>query len=208
MKVIITGMHRSGTSMVAGLLGKCGLYLGNNLLHGGRWNPKGHFEDVDFLHLNIDILKDSGGSWHKPPVKIEPTDKTWKKMASFLFRWPDKKLGWKDPRACLTLEAWKRIINPAELKIIFVSRKWTEIVKSLEARNGLGYKKSMALCKIYHQRFLKNSMDFKSVNYESFFIDWKQELKKATDYLGLKIPENENIITDFIDKGLYHHRAK
>ena len=66
-EVIILGMHRSGTSMIAGILECLGVNLGENQL-GKQWfNPLGHFEDVDFLSLNKDILASAGGSWDQPP---------------------------------------------------------------------------------------------------------------------------------------------
>ena len=49
--LIITGIHRSGTSLTAAFLQKIGLDLGNNLLKGNYWNPKGYFEDIDFVEF-------------------------------------------------------------------------------------------------------------------------------------------------------------
>ncbi|GAH52067.1 unnamed protein product, partial [marine sediment metagenome] len=52
MKVIIIGAPRSGTSMVAGLLYKCGLYMGKKLKPGKPANPKGFFENYEFASIN------------------------------------------------------------------------------------------------------------------------------------------------------------
>lgn len=43
--VLVTGLPRSGTSMVAGLLRECGLWLGGTV-PGGPENPRGFFENV------------------------------------------------------------------------------------------------------------------------------------------------------------------
>ena len=56
--IVILGMHKSGTSMVAGVLEKLGANMGKELL-GPHWsNPLGHFENVKFVNLNERILKE------------------------------------------------------------------------------------------------------------------------------------------------------
>jgi hypothetical protein len=47
--LIVTGMHRSGTSLTAAFLQAIGVDLGDKLLQGNYGNPKGYFEDVDFV---------------------------------------------------------------------------------------------------------------------------------------------------------------
>ena len=83
--VIILGMHRSGTSMVSGLLTNLGVDLGEDALGPLISNPRGHFEDGDFLGLNNAILAAAGGTWDDPPAapailetgwKISPPDTT------------------------------------------------------------------------------------------------------------------------------------
>ncbi|MEY2858272.1 MAG: hypothetical protein RLZZ74_2584, partial [Cyanobacteriota bacterium] len=44
--MIITGMHRSGTSLTASLLQSAGVNLGDRLMSEDRGNSKGHFEDL------------------------------------------------------------------------------------------------------------------------------------------------------------------
>ena len=61
--VFILGMHRSGSSALAGSLYHCGLPLGNNLLMGLSDNPKGHFEHRAVLAVNEHILGCLVQSW-------------------------------------------------------------------------------------------------------------------------------------------------
>ncbi|MEM7034937.1 MAG: chromosome partitioning protein ParA, partial [Chloroflexota bacterium] len=61
--VIITGMHRSGTSLVANVLQQGGLNIGQNLLGPGHGNLRGHFEDQDFFHFHDSVLNRMGESW-------------------------------------------------------------------------------------------------------------------------------------------------
>src|SRR5689334_14926006 len=55
--IIVTGMHRSGTSLTASLLSAAGVNMGGNLLPADAHNPDGYFEDVEFLELNRTILQ-------------------------------------------------------------------------------------------------------------------------------------------------------
>ena len=59
-------MHRSGTSLVASLLSAIGVDMGQRLLPPDKGNPRGYFEDIDFLEfqrraLSESCLKDDGG---------------------------------------------------------------------------------------------------------------------------------------------------
>src|SRR3954453_24026745 len=73
--VVITGMHRSGTSLVASYLSSLGVGLGDRLLAADARNPHGYFEDADFRELHGEMLSDAtpegdGGhgiwGWTKP----------------------------------------------------------------------------------------------------------------------------------------------
>ena len=70
MKIFVMGMHRSGTSMVTGILSRCGMKIGKNLLMGAKDNPKGDFEDRRFININNDILIRNKGRWDSPPLDM------------------------------------------------------------------------------------------------------------------------------------------
>jgi hypothetical protein len=69
--VVILGMHRSGTSMVAEALASGGLYVGETaeLLSGQEDNPHGFWEREDVVALNDAILSDNEATWYCPPQK-------------------------------------------------------------------------------------------------------------------------------------------
>ena len=54
--LIITGMHRSGTSFVAELFKGAGLHIGERLFPGDGGNPRGYFEDEDILTLQRTMI--------------------------------------------------------------------------------------------------------------------------------------------------------
>ncbi len=213
MKVIITGMHRSGTSMIAGLLELCGLYLGNNLLSGLSDNPKGHFEDREFLLLNRQLLRAGGSTWHQNlPFRLTAVPKPLlAKMKLFVSKWPaDKVVGWKDPRACLTLPLWRQVIEPEPLRVVLIFRPYIEIAMSLKKRNRFTLEKGIWLCDYYCRTAEENVKDIPHIitYYHKYFSDWQSELARVAGFLGLSLPDNRAAIEKFIDASLWHHRER
>ena len=55
--VFMLGMHRSGTSLITGILVHIGLKMGNNLIGTTIDNAKGYFESYDVISINDDLMK-------------------------------------------------------------------------------------------------------------------------------------------------------
>ena len=65
--LIVTGMHRSGTSALAGALGVLGVDLGSNLMPANEdENARGYFEDVELTAFNEALLDHLGYTWDDP----------------------------------------------------------------------------------------------------------------------------------------------
>src|SRR6476620_5037184 len=54
--LIITGMHRSGTSLITSILQQSGLPIGEQLVPAAEGNPHGFFEDQAFMLLHQAML--------------------------------------------------------------------------------------------------------------------------------------------------------
>jgi len=105
--IIVSGMHRSGTSCITGLLERCGFSLGtSHPIHPIKnvWNPKGYFENMQMLAINDTILKHAGGRWDQVPPErnIEITgDRLAKAVSDFGTQFNGEVA--KDPRTCVTI---------------------------------------------------------------------------------------------------------
>ena len=55
--LIVLGMHRSGTSVLGGLINKMGLKTGGPLIKPGEDNSKGFFERIDVVLQNDYLMK-------------------------------------------------------------------------------------------------------------------------------------------------------
>jgi hypothetical protein len=136
-QLIIAGFHRSGTSLVAQLLHRAGLFLGYDLMGATFSNPHGHFEDVEVYNLHEQILADNGHTWLvSEPFLPVITGSHWRRMERIIQRrnaehglW-----GFKDPRVCLFMMVWKYLLPNA--KALLVYRHFSDTAYSLGRRQS------------------------------------------------------------------------
>lgn len=211
MKIFIIGMHRSGTSMITGILHKCGLELGEDLLMGARDNPRGHFESRRFIKINNEILFCNRGRWNLPPENIQFCPGMKSKMRQFLNEFdPQKISGFKDPRVCLTFPLWYQAIHPEPIKAVMIVRPFSAIAKSLQKRNGFNIGKGEHLADHYVRSAFcamnKYDIPYVTAVYHRFFKNWRRELEPILKFTGLKLPADTSEIDEFVDERLWHFR--
>ena len=134
--LVITGMHRSGTSFVASLLHDAGLYLGGRMLAPHASNPLGHFEDLEFYEFDRHLLRSHGlsddGFVSGARVEPGPAFRNQAKPLVAARRALGKPWGWKDPRTALLLDFWDSVIPDA--RYLFLFREPWDVVDSLYRR--------------------------------------------------------------------------
>jgi len=73
--VVVLGMHRSGTSLLAGLLSKgLSYYVPGELMVGNAGNKYGYFENKNVAFQNNLWLNEQGLSWDKLKIRTDPND--------------------------------------------------------------------------------------------------------------------------------------
>ncbi len=135
--LVIAGFHRSGTSLVAQLLNQAGLFVGDDLIGAMPSNPYGHFEDRQFVGVHNRILDENGLTWQvaEPFIPVISPE-SWQTMQGILDR---RRLtrglwGFKDPRVCLFLEAWRHLLPTMKTLVVF--RHYADSAHSLEQRHA------------------------------------------------------------------------
>jgi hypothetical protein len=146
--LIVAGTHRSGTSLLASLCEGAGVNMGKQLLGvGGGGNPKGHFEDCDFLEFQQQALLANGlGHAGYPAQSTIHVPETMMDRAKALIAsrsGPDRLWGWKDPRTVLFLDFWHALLPNA--KYLFVFRSPWEVIDSLFCRGEGEFKSNPSL---------------------------------------------------------------
>jgi GT2 family glycosyltransferase/glycosyltransferase involved in cell wall biosynthesis len=182
-------------------------------------NPKGFWEHMALTGLNEEILAKLGGSWHEPPTfpagwESSPEFADLRRRARALIE-DDfntaESWGWKDPRTCLTLPFWRRLLPP--LRSIICLRSPIEVARSLQQRNDFSTEKAARLWLQHMKAALENTASHPRllVFYEDMLSDWYGELQRFAAFLGhpelAEQPEIQSAVREFIDQNLRHHRT-
>ena len=183
--ICVLGMHRSGTSCLAGSLQQQGLFLGE---HNTRapWNLRGNRENLDIMKLQEDILERSGGSWDEPPPTIEWKPEHFETARGLLAAHADHPVwGFKDPRTLMTFDGWKRLVS--DLQPIGIFRHPLRVAQSLETRNQLGIEKSLELWRTYNERLVElcRLQPFPVVCFDEEAGVLERKLLQAGEMIGL-----------------------
>lgn len=138
--LVVTGMHRSGASLLAGLAAAAGFDLGARDLPPHRnGRRRGGVEDPDFVHFHDDCLEQRGSRSLHPPASMVAHFAAGeaRQAAALLARRAAKPLwGWQDPRTTLFLAAWGGILPGA--CFLFSYRHPVEVALSLLRRGPEG----------------------------------------------------------------------
>ena len=152
--LLILGMHRSGTSALAGALHTAGWFFGEQLLPSTMdFNPKGFFEDQRIVAIHDDLLASLGLRWYNchllPPDWMASTGAVQARQqltallsAEFLSR---PRWAVKDPRLSVFLPLWTAVLDTLDVpfQCLVLLRHPAEVVASLTRRNAftqdLGY---------------------------------------------------------------------
>ncbi|MEG5062249.1 glycosyltransferase [Microcoleus sp. B3-A4] len=133
---IVTGMHRSGTSLTASLFQKVGVDIGKKLVGPADGNVKGHFENVDFVEFHKSVLRSHGidelGCTFEKTIPVAAEYVEIAKRAIEQNQQTHKHWGWKDPRTALFWDFWLTLLP--EANFICVYRSPWEVVDSLYRR--------------------------------------------------------------------------
>lgn len=139
--------------MVAGALGRAGVYIGQHeeLLVDQEDNPQGFWERRDVVDLDDAILQSRGGQWFNPPLQHATDAQHFSSsIAEILARLPTDKSGLlKDPRMVLTLDAWLPLM--AQPVLLYVYRDPRQVAVSLHRRNHFPLQLGLALWEHYNR---------------------------------------------------------
>ncbi len=195
--IAITGMHRSGTSMITRGLHESGLHLiggdADALLAAADDNPEGFWENKAIVTCNDDLLEAAGGSWDNPPkllpvavddprlaAVVEPATAALAGLAE------NEHWGFKDPRLCLTAAFWLDL--QPDLRFVICVRNPLEVALSLKRRNQNSYSLGLSLWERYYESILELVPENRRIvtHYDTYFLDPQGELGRVCDFAGLE----------------------
>lgn len=221
--VIVLGMHRSGTSAVAGALGVLGVNLGERLVQAQADNPKGYWEHADAVRLHERLFAALGSAWEDPRelpagwTQTAPARDAAEAAAALIAgQFADGRL-WalKDPRQCRLLPIWRDAFaaHDARPAFLFVLRDPDEVAASLRARDGIGAEHAALLWLRHVFEAEGDSADAPRVllDYARLLADPVAALTAAGTELGVRWPRSPEAcraaLGGFVDAGLRHQQG-
>jgi hypothetical protein len=200
--VTILGMHRSGTSALAGTLGRLGLKLPKTPLADAADNPEGFYESQVIVDRNFEILREERCAWNvcfalepaaleakTPPARLQELSAIlhdeFGDTDSFVL---------KDPRLCLLMPLWfpglRRI--SASQPVLLMARHPAEVVRSHETRNQLPQDDTLLnwLHHMLEAERMSRQLRRAVLLYEDLLSDWRAVLGLALPLAGIKTPRN------------------
>ncbi len=203
--VAILGMHRSGTSWLAGSLESMGLALGE-VETSNPHNRRGNRENSKIQALHADLFRLTGGSWRSPPgrvrfgaMHVEAAREIAAEMGALGEPW-----GFKDPRTVFAIDLWREAVP--DLRLIGVFRHPISVAASLAARGGsLAVSRSDALrmWRVYNERLLEELLPTASplLAFDSPIADLEAKLCQLAPEFGIAGSRPPA----FSDTALVHH---
>lgn len=223
----VVGFHRSGTSMLAGILHQNGLSMGHNLLGASYSNPYGHFEDKRVIAINDSILGSQSGAWYNDFAVssfVDADDIVNIQNYAEARATEEGQFGFKDPRLMTTMRSWNLAVP--DLRILYIHRGFQRSCYSLWLRayrdfklgrtpelNEMILKSKEGIIGLY----INNVMNFlslwnsdKDIQARTAFIDYDQLLAKDVDVrsvlarIDIDFPEvdlDRHIDSDVINAG-------
>jgi len=227
--VVILGMHRSGTSALAGVFARLGCDMPNDLMPDVPQHPKEFYESATISSLNDSILDSAGTAWYlwqefntdwfTSPKAIEFKHYASKNLNA---NFPESRLFVvKDPRMCLLAPFWEKVFDNEKITPLYVHtlRNPLEVAESLKVwidsdnERLPGYTINFGLM-LWLRYMLEAEQATRGkkrcfTSYSQVIEDWESVSKKVSDTFSISWPrKSENAVNDiesFLQIDLRHH---
>ena len=220
--VLVVGVGRSGTSLLAGVLGQLGFHIPQPEVTADDTNPKGFGEPrwvVDFhsrlmRRLRVIVFDARPVAFEKTAAVEDAAElRSW--LAGELAQADDVVI--KDPRVGWFLTLWKRACDGLDVQVgqVTMLRHPAEILTS--ARKSYGdWQSDASRAAAWLNVMLETERQTRGarriyIRYEDLLADWRAQMDRAGRVLELPLltdiaPERAAAVDAFVDPGL--HRAR
>ena len=186
--VCVTGMHGSGGPMVAQLLYRLGLDLGDAPLVAGPADPDTPWSNEAFVRVNEGVLRALDGDWDVPPAPGRDEglgalrQEAENLVGGFRGREP---WGWEDPKSSLTLPFWQDLLP--RMKVVVCVRNPLEAADALRERGVTSLTFGLNLWKSYNERLLEVLPEERYIvtHHDAYLYRPQAEIRRVLDFLGM-----------------------
>jgi hypothetical protein len=221
--MLVLGMHRSGTSAVAGVISALGVAAPKTQLMPQCDNPRGFFESAAVVAAHDELLASAGTCWHD----WQPLDEQWFCSVAaeecrhrikdlILSEFGEQPLVCiKDPRICRFVPFTLSIL--AEINVnavaILMVRNPLEVAYSLQLRDNFEVPKSTMLWlrHVLDAEYFSRRLPRYFLSYEGLLQNWRYHVDRIAEQTGIVWPDRSDRsgaeIDRFLTTELYHERA-
>ncbi len=217
--IVVAGMHRSGTSALAGVLHRLGAELPATPLPPNENNPDGYAESRVICDLHDALLSEAGSSWDqvRGPAHDWFTsiggDRGAQELAGAIQdEFGDAELFvLKDPRICRLLPLWKRVFEQLRIdaSYLIAVRDPDAVARSLQIASdvppAIGELLWLDHLLCAERETRDQSRAF--VSYACLQDDWRVELARASEHARLPLPRADRSCESRIDAFLRRDRT-
>jgi SAM-dependent methyltransferase len=220
--ILVLGVGRSGTSLLARVLNLLGARLPEQVLGPGHGNPLGHWEPVRLLEINEEILSTLGRSWHDP----RPIPSNWfRSKAAYTFQerisaeiascYGNARLILiKEPRICRLAPLYLDALDVLGIEplVILLIRHPAEAIQSIQERDG-------GDLETHEIRWLRHLVESEEasracarvwISFEQLCANWEATAQSIADGLAVVWPNAlEKVageVQDILRRRHRHHR--
>ena len=192
--VLVLGMHRSGTSLLAQILHRIGVYWGepDQLMPANDYNLDGYWEYQPIVKFHDRVLRAFGGDWKSPPTMVDvwwtlPEYQHFVQEAQILIQ-PFRShpvWGWKDPRTVLLLPFWQAVLDDYDVYHLLMVRNPLEVALSLSPRDAdsVSFLQALHLWVAYQSRLHDVDTSMR-VDFDALVDDSQTTLQRIVDFIG------------------------
>jgi hypothetical protein len=223
--ILITGMHRSGTSALARVFNLLGCDLPSTLMPAGEGNEPGHWESLAIAKFNDEALASAGLSWADwlpfgSDWSASPSADQFRERAVSLLEQEfagSRLFVLKDPRICRLLPFWLSVLEAGgyDPAIVIPTRNPLEVAASLAARDGMHPNLGQLLWLRYVLEAERSSRGRSRFycSYDHLLHAWPQLVTGVRQSLGLTFSRmslhiQEEIETFLGDKHRHHRQTR
>jgi hypothetical protein len=220
---LVLGMHRSGTSTVAGVLTKLGISPPTTLMPPNQHNERGYFESIRLMHLHDELLASAGTTWND----WRQFNSTWygtaiaesfKKRAENFLR---EEFGdhpafvLKDPRCCRFAPFWFEVFERCRVvpRVVIPIRSPLEVALSLRRRENFPLNMGILLWlrHVLDAEYFSRPHQRAIVHWPDLLKDWRNTMAAVAEAVGRASPRLSDHVSveveTYLSDVLRHHEV-
>lgn len=220
--LLVLGMHRSGTSALAGLLCQHGFQAPLESGGGDAHNPTGYWEPQQILAVHNRLLEEAQSSWEDPLLPVLPWQPQNLQAAvaeleqAFVADFPNADSQAvaliKDPRQCRLLMLWEALFaqRPYEVAVVLAVRQPEAVAASLARRDQLPPARALLLWLSHTLEAERATRQFPRLvlSYEQLLQDPAAALQRCQQLAGLPITTpSPELLGEWIRPGLNRYQG-